>query len=149
MVRSSTQGRPALQNTEDRFSRLVGTVAVPEYTHPDPAERQRLNRPQLVEVRDRFTRTVRERLGFRATLRADRRGATRQELWAGLEEFLTDGAEQKILYWTGHGVQRRDEGYFLACADSWGSGSSTPTRPFLSSIWWASCYGRSSRRTPC
>lgn len=128
MVRSSTQGRPALQNTEDRFSRLVGTVAVPEYTHPDPAERQRLNRPQLVEVRDRFTRTVRERLGFRATLRADRRGATRQELWAGLEEFLTDGAEQKILYWTGHGVQRRDEGYFLACADSWGSGEFDPDK---------------------
>ncbi|MCP9997071.1 peptidase C14 caspase catalytic subunit p20 [Streptomyces werraensis] len=105
---------------------MVGTVAVPEYAHPDPAERQRLNRPQLAEVRDRFTRTVRERLGFRTTLRADRRGATRQELLAGLEEFLTDGAEQKILYWTGHGVQRRDEGYFLACADSWESGEFDP-----------------------
>ncbi|MFI9284282.1 AAA family ATPase [Streptomyces werraensis] len=126
MVRSSTQGRPALRKTKDRFSRLVGTVAVPEYAHPDPAERQRLSRPQLAEVRDRFTRTVRERLGFRTTLRADRRGATRQELLAGLEEFLTDGAEQKILYWTGHGVQRRDEGYFLACADSWESGEFDP-----------------------
>ncbi|WP_228984417.1 hypothetical protein, partial [Streptomyces sp. DH12] len=66
----------------------MGTVAVPEYVHPDPAERQRLSRPQLTEVRDRFIRTVRERLGFRATLRADRRGATRRQLWAGLEEFL-------------------------------------------------------------
>lgn len=149
MVRSSTQGRPALRKTKDRLSRLVGTVAVPEYAHPDPAERQRLNRPQLAEVRDRFTRTVRERLGFRTTLRADRRGATRQELLAGLEEFLTDGAEQKILYWTGHGVQRRDEGYFLACADSWESGSSTRARPFRCSNWWASCCVRSSRRTPC
>ncbi|WP_255303641.1 AAA family ATPase [Streptomyces sp. F-7] len=128
MVRSSTEGRPALPKTEDRFSRLVGTVAVPEYVHPDPAERQRLSRPQLTEVRDRFTRTVRERLGFRATLRADRRGATRQQLWAGLEEFLADGAERKILYWTGHGVQRRDEGYFLACADSWESGEFDPDK---------------------
>ncbi|MGW4765037.1 peptidase C14 caspase catalytic subunit p20 [Streptomyces pseudogriseolus] len=126
MVRSSTEGRPALQKTEDRFSRLVGTVAVPEYAHPDPAERERLNRPHLPDVRDRFTRTVRERLGFRGTMRADRRGATRQQLWAGLEEFLADGAERKILYWTGHGVQRRDEGYFLACADSWESGEFDP-----------------------
>ncbi|MET8894799.1 peptidase C14 caspase catalytic subunit p20 [Streptomyces albogriseolus] len=106
----------------------MGTVAVPEYVHPDPAERQRLSRPQLAEVRDRFTQTARERLGFRATLRADRRGATRQQLWAGLEEFLADGAERKILYWTGHGVQRRDEGYFLACADSWESGEFDPDK---------------------
>ncbi|MGN7142059.1 AAA family ATPase, partial [Streptomyces pseudogriseolus] len=106
----------------------MGTVAVPEYAHPDPAERERLNRPHLPDVRDRFTRTVRERLGFRGTMRADRRGATRQQLWAGLEEFLADGAERKILYWTGHGVQRRDEGYFLACADSWESGEFDPDK---------------------
>ncbi|MCW1099996.1 peptidase C14 caspase catalytic subunit p20 [Streptomyces sp. RS2] len=128
MVRSGTDSRLTLLKAERRSSSLVGTVAVAEYHHPDAAERQRLGRPQLAEVRDRFTQTVRERLGFGKTLRADRDGATRQQLWAGLEEFLSDGAQRKILYWTGHGVQRGDEGYFLACADSWQSGEFDPAR---------------------
>ncbi|WDN56337.1 peptidase C14 caspase catalytic subunit p20 [Streptomyces clavuligerus] len=106
----------------------MGTIAVPEYLHPDVEERQRLRRPQLAEVRDRFTGTMREGLGFGKTLRVDRGGATRQRLWAGLEEFLADGAQRKTLYWTGHGVQRGDEGYFLACADSWQSGEFDPAR---------------------
>ncbi|KOV76565.1 peptidase C14 caspase catalytic subunit p20 [Streptomyces sp. NRRL WC-3723] len=131
MVRSSADNQSALWKAERRSSALVGTIAVPEYFHPDAKERQRLRRPQLVEVRDRFTETVRERLGFGATLRADRRGATRGQLWAGLEEFLADGAQRKILYWTGHGVQRGNEGYFLACADSWRSGEFDPTRAVL------------------
>ncbi|OMI35330.1 ATP-binding protein [Streptomyces sparsogenes] len=128
MVRSNTGNRLALLKAERRSSSLVGTIAVPEYLHPDAEERHRLRRPQLAEVRDRFTETVRERLGFGETLRADRGGATRRQLWAGLEEFLADGAQRKILYWTGHGVQRGDEGYFLACADSWQSGEFDPAR---------------------
>ncbi|MGV9590233.1 hypothetical protein [Streptomyces tendae] len=92
MVRSGTDSRLTLLKAERRSSSLVGTVAVAEYHHPDAAERQRLGRPQLAEVRDRFTQTVRERLGFGKTLRADRGGATRRQLWAGLEEFLSDGA---------------------------------------------------------
>ncbi|SEE25138.1 WD40 repeat [Streptomyces misionensis] len=128
MVRSDTDNRLALLKAERRSSSLVGTIAVPEYLHPDAEERQRLSRPQLAEVRDRFTDTVQEKLGFGEALRADRSGATRRQLWAGLEEFLADGAQRKILYWTGHGVQRGDEGYFLACADSWQSGAFDPAR---------------------
>ncbi|MEV7864183.1 peptidase C14 caspase catalytic subunit p20 [Streptomyces hirsutus] len=118
----------ALLKAERRSSSLVGTIAVPEYLHPDEEERQRLRRPQLDEVRDRFTETAREKLGFGETLRADRSGATRQRLWAGLEEFLAASAQRKILYWTGHGVQRGNKGYFLACADSWQSGEFDPAR---------------------
>ncbi|MFJ7957712.1 AAA family ATPase [Streptomyces sp. NPDC096319] len=128
MVRNSPHGRLSLLKAERRSSSLVGTVAVPEYLHPDPAERRRLGRPQLTEVRDRFTETMREGLGFGETLRVDRGGATRQQLWSGVEEFLADGARRKTLYWTGHGVQRGDEGYFLACADSWQSGEFDPAR---------------------
>ncbi|MFI6121646.1 peptidase C14 caspase catalytic subunit p20 [Streptomyces sp. NPDC051064] len=128
MIRSDTDNRLALLKAERRSSSLVGTIAVPEYLHPDAEERQRLRRPQLAEVRARFTETVQERLGFGETLRADRGGATRRQLWAGLEEFLADGAQRKILYWTGHGVQRGDEGYFLACADAWQSGEFDPSR---------------------
>ncbi|MBT2412430.1 peptidase C14 caspase catalytic subunit p20 [Streptomyces sp. ISL-12] len=128
MVRSDTDSRLALLKAERRSSSLVGTIAVPEYLHPDEEERQRLRRPQLAEVRDRFTETVRERLGFGETLRADRGGAARRQLWAGLEEFVAVGAQRKILYWTGHGVQRAGEGYFLACADSWQSGEFDPAR---------------------
>jgi hypothetical protein len=128
MVGSNTDNRLALLKAERRSSSLVGTIAVPEYLHPVAEERQRLRRPQLAGVRDRFTETVQEKLGFGETLRADRGGATRRQLWAGLEEFLADGAQRKILYWTGHGVQRGDEGYFLACADSWQSGKFDPAR---------------------
>ncbi|MQY16168.1 hypothetical protein SRB5_63620 [Streptomyces sp. RB5] len=127
MVRNDPD-RPALLKAERRATSLVATIAVPEYLHPDPVERQRLRRPQLNEVRDRFTGTVRERLGFGGELRADRSGATRGQLWSGLEQFLTNGARRKILYWTGHGVQRGDEGYFLACADSWQTGEFDPAR---------------------
>ncbi|MEU6624013.1 peptidase C14 caspase catalytic subunit p20 [Streptomyces litmocidini] len=128
MLRNTADDRLALLKAERRSSSLVGTVAVPEYLHPDAEERQRLRRPQLAEVRDRFTETMREGLGFGKTLPIDRGGATRQRLWAGLEEFLADGAQRKTLYWTGHGVQRGDEGYFLACADSWQSGEFDPAR---------------------
>ncbi|GEC08514.1 hypothetical protein SSP24_61690 [Streptomyces spinoverrucosus] len=128
MVRSDTDNRLALLKAERRSSSLVGTIAVPEYLHPDAEERQRLRRPQLDEVRDRFTETAREKLGFGEALRADRGGATQRQLWAGLGEFLAAGAQRKILYWTGHGVQRGDEGYFLACADSWQSGEFDPAR---------------------
>ncbi|WP_381561316.1 peptidase C14 caspase catalytic subunit p20 [Streptomyces eurythermus] len=128
MVRSGTDNRLALLKAQRRSSSLVGTIAVPEYFHPDAGERQRLRRPQLDEVRDRFTETAREKLGFGEALRADRGGATRERLWAGLEEFVAAGAQRKILYWTGHGVQRGDEGYFLACADSWQSGEFDPLR---------------------
>ncbi|MFI1659403.1 peptidase C14 caspase catalytic subunit p20 [Streptomyces sp. NPDC020472] len=128
MLRNNTDHRLALLKAERRSSSLVGTIAVPEYLHPDAEERRRLCRPQLAEVRDRFTETMREGLGFGETLRIDRGGATRQQLWAGLEEFLTAGARRKTLYWTGHGVQRGDEGYFLACADSWQSGEFDPAR---------------------
>ncbi|MFD8206092.1 peptidase C14 caspase catalytic subunit p20 [Streptomyces sp. NPDC059695] len=128
MVRNSSDGRLSLLKAERRSSSLVGTVAVPEYLHPDPEERRRLRRPQLAEIRDRFTETMREGLGFGETLQVDRGGATRQQLWSGLQEFLADGARRKTLYWTGHGVQRGDEGYFLACADSWQSGTFDPAR---------------------
>ncbi|MCG8970390.1 ATP-binding protein [Streptomyces sp. CL12-4] len=128
MVRSDEGNRLTLLKAERRSSSLVGTIAVPEYLHPDAEERQRLRRPQLAEVRDRFTETVQERLGFGKALRADRGGTARRQLWAGLEEFLADGAQRKILYWTGHGVQRGNEGYFLACADSWQSGEFDPAR---------------------
>ncbi len=128
MVRNGAVDRPALLRAERRSSSLVGTIAVSEYFHPDAEEQQGLRRPQLAEVRDRFTETMREGLGFGETLRVDRGGATRRQLWAGLEEFLADGAQRKTLYWTGHGVQRGDEGYFLACADSWQSGEFDPAR---------------------
>ncbi|WP_314616963.1 peptidase C14 caspase catalytic subunit p20 [Streptomyces stackebrandtii] len=128
MVRNNTDDRLASLKIERRSSSLVGTIAVPEYFHPDAEERERLRRPELVEVRDRFTETMSEGLGFGKTLRVDRGGATRQQLWTGLEEYLADGAQRKTLYWTGHGVQRGDEGYFLACADSWQSGEFDPAR---------------------
>ncbi|MDX3095217.1 peptidase C14 caspase catalytic subunit p20 [Streptomyces sp. ME19-03-3] len=128
MLRENTNTRPASVKTERRSSSLVGTIAVPEYLHPSVEELEKLRRPHLHEVRDRFTATARDKLGFGETLRADRDGASRRHLWSGLEEFLAAKAERKILYWTGHGVQRGDQGYFLACTDSWQSGEFDPDR---------------------
>nr|WTA00155.1 peptidase C14 caspase catalytic subunit p20 [Streptomyces sp. NBC_00857] len=128
MIRSDVGDQLTLLKTERRSSSLVGTIAVSDYTHPDDGTRQRLRRPRLAEVRRRFTETVREELGFGESLPVDRGGSTQRQLWAGLEEFLADSAERKILYWTGHGVQRGEEGYFLACSDSWQSGDFQPER---------------------
>ncbi|MFE2546815.1 peptidase C14 caspase catalytic subunit p20 [Actinacidiphila glaucinigra] len=116
-----------LLKTERRSSSLVGTIAVSDYLHPDDGVRQRLSRPRLEDVRRRLTKTVREELGFGESLRVDRGGSTQRQLRAGLADFLTAGAERKILYWTGHGVQA-DEGYYLACSDSWQSGEFRPDR---------------------
>ncbi|MEU9335583.1 peptidase C14 caspase catalytic subunit p20 [Streptomyces sp. NPDC048290] len=113
---------------ERRSASLVGTVAVADYTHPDEATRRRLRRPLLADVRSRFIRTADEELGYGVSLPLDRAGATRRQLWSGLEDFLAAPAERKILYWTGHGVQRAADGYFLACSDSWRSGEFQPER---------------------
>ncbi|WP_449473480.1 peptidase C14 caspase catalytic subunit p20 [Streptomyces tanashiensis] len=109
-----------------RSSSLVGTVVVSDYAHPDEARRHELRRPHLAGVRDEFGEITRDRLGFGDHRRLDEAGAGRRQLWGALEDFLAHDAERKILYWTGHGVHRGPEGYFLACADSWVSGRFVP-----------------------
>ncbi|MFC8392736.1 peptidase C14 caspase catalytic subunit p20 [Streptomyces sp. NPDC057238] len=128
MIRSDVGVHPALVKSARRSSSLVGTVAVAEYTHPDADTRQQLTLRNVADVRDRFTRVARTSLGFGESVRVDGAGAGRRQLWEGLEDFLAHDAERKILYWTGHGIHRGDDGYFLACADSWQDGRFAPER---------------------
>ncbi|MGW0139145.1 peptidase C14 caspase catalytic subunit p20 [Streptomyces calvus] len=118
----------ALVKSERRSSSLVGSVAVADYAHPDEDRRQQLRLRNVTAVRDRFTRIARSSLGFGESIRVDGAGAGRRNLWDGLENFLAHGARRKILYWTGHGVQHGDRGYYLACADSWQDGAFDPER---------------------
>ncbi|MEU5510238.1 peptidase C14 caspase catalytic subunit p20 [Streptomyces fungicidicus] len=128
MIRSDVGVHLALVKSERRSSSLVGTVAASDYAHPDPDTRRRLRLRNVAEVRGRFTRVAQGSLGFGESVRVDGAGAGRRRLWEGLEDFLAHDAERKILYWTGHGVHRGDDGYFLACADSWEDGRFAPER---------------------
>lgn len=128
MIRSDVGTNLSLVRTERHISSLVGTVVVSDYAHPDESRRQELLRPHLADVRDEFTDIARDRLGFGERRHIDEGGTSRRQLWDGLENFLAHDAERKILYWTGHGVHRGREGYFLACADSWESGRFAPGR---------------------
>ncbi|WP_405638825.1 peptidase C14 caspase catalytic subunit p20 [Streptomyces uncialis] len=105
-----------------RGAGLVATVAVAEYAEPArPGGRTVLS--HVEGVRERFADLARDRLGFGRRMRLDGTGTTREALWAGLDAFRADGARRKILYWTGHGVDRGDSGYYLACSDTWASGA--------------------------
>ncbi|MFD0314128.1 NACHT domain-containing protein [Streptomyces flavalbus] len=122
-------GHLSLVRSERRSSSLVGTVAVADYAHPDEDTRQQRRLRNVADVRDRFTAIARTSLGFGESLPLDTDGTDFQQLWeTGLANFLAHGAERKILYWTGHGVHRTDQGYFLACSDSWASGEFAPER---------------------
>ncbi|MFE4369095.1 peptidase C14 caspase catalytic subunit p20 [Streptomyces sp. NPDC056835] len=118
----------ALIRSERRAAALVGTVAVSRYAHPPGGRPLLPDLRNVAEVRQRFTEVARKRLEFGDAVRIDEEGATRRRLWEGLESFLAHDAERKILYWTGHGVDMRREGYFLACEDSARDGSFAPER---------------------
>ncbi|MFE6283749.1 peptidase C14 caspase catalytic subunit p20 [Streptomyces sp. NPDC057877] len=128
MRRSDVGDHLSLVKSERRSSSLVGTVAVSDYAHPDEDMRQQRRLRNVADVRDRFTGIARTSLGFGESIPVDADGASRQHLWKGLEDFLAHNAERKILYWTGHGIHRADQGYFLACSDSWASGRFAPER---------------------
>lgn len=128
MIRSAVGTHLSMVKSARQSSSLVGTVVVSGYAHPDEGRRQELARPYLADVRDEFVGIAREHLGFGDHLAIDGGGTTRRRIWDGLEGFLAHRAERKILYWTGHGVHRGSEGYFLAGADSWESGRFTPER---------------------
>lgn len=128
MIWSDVADHLTLIKSERRASSVVGTVAVSDYTHPDRDRRQQLRLHNVEDVRSRFTDIARDSLGFGRPVRIDAAGATRRQLWEGLEDFLAHDAERKVLYWTGHGEHRSDQGYFLACADSWEDGRFDPRR---------------------
>lgn len=128
MIWSDVGDHLTLVKSERRASSLVGTVAVSDYMHPDKDRRQQLRLHNVADVRSRFTGIARDSLGFGKPIRVDATGATRRQLWEGLEDFLAHDAERKILYWTGHGEHWGDQGYFLACADSWEDGRFAPQR---------------------
>ncbi|MFE7412589.1 peptidase C14 caspase catalytic subunit p20 [Streptomyces laurentii] len=111
-----------------RAASLVGTVALSDYRHPDEDRRQQIRLRNVAGVRGRFTDIARDALGFGRSVRLDEAGATRRQLGDAIEDFLALDAERKILYWTGHGLHRQKEGYFLACADSWEDGRFAPER---------------------
>ncbi|MFI1731368.1 AAA family ATPase [Streptomyces acidicola] len=113
-----------------RAEGLVATVAVGVYD--DPARLGGLDLPHVEEARQKFTRIVRSGhgsgLGFGRSLRLDEAGSSRRQLWCGLGEFRVHDARRKILYWTGHGVDLGEQGYYLACRDSWADGRFEPGR---------------------
>ncbi|MFE4820567.1 AAA family ATPase [Streptomyces sp. NPDC056704] len=105
-----------------RAEGLVATVVVDTYDNPNrQGGREILS--HVGEARRKFTRLVCPGLGFGVQLRLDEAGSSRQHLWTGVEEFRAHGARRKILYWTGHGVDLGEKGYYLACRDSWAEGS--------------------------
>ncbi|WP_212910334.1 peptidase C14 caspase catalytic subunit p20 [Streptomyces sp. TS71-3] len=103
-------------------------MAVSGYTHPAGGRRLLPDLRNVQEVRRRFADVARMRLGFAESIRVDEEGATRRHLREGLESFLAHGAERKILYWTGHGIDRGRDGYYLACEDTCADGDFAPER---------------------
>ncbi|MFG2710831.1 peptidase C14 caspase catalytic subunit p20 [Streptomyces goshikiensis] len=110
-----------------RADGLVGVLAVDTYDNPDrPEGRERLL--HIGAESARFAALARDRLGFGEVLGAPA-GLARAPLSAWLDEFLERRAERKILYWTGHGVDA-ENGFHLACRDSWADGPFDPARSF-------------------
>ncbi|MEU9375385.1 ATP-binding protein [Streptomyces sp. NPDC048255] len=100
---------------------LIATVAVAEYEDPArPGGRETL--AHVEGVRGRVAELAGAQLGFGHRMRLDDAGTTRAGLWAGLDAFVAHRARRKILYWTGHGIDRGPAGYFLACRDTWAAG---------------------------
>ncbi|MEU1401888.1 peptidase C14 caspase catalytic subunit p20 [Streptomyces sp. NPDC005728] len=119
---------PALIRPERRVSTLAGTVAVSRYAHPAGSRPLLPDLRNVEDVRRRFGEVARTRLGFGQSVRVDAEGGTRRRLWEGLESFLAHEADRKILYWTGHGIDKGREGYYLACEDSYADGVFDPQR---------------------
>lgn len=102
-------------------------VAVDTYDNPaEPQDREVL--PHLGADSARFAGMAKDKLGFGEGL-VGPAGLIRAEVSAWLDNFLDRGAERKILYWTGHGVDA-EGGFHLACLDSWAHGSFDPSRSF-------------------
>ncbi|ARF81989.1 peptidase C14 caspase catalytic subunit p20 [Kitasatospora aureofaciens] len=108
-------GSVYLRREELRDSGLVGTVALGTYDNPEGL----LDRQHVETARDRFTAAC-MRLGFSRAMKLERSG-TRQDVLAGVREFLAKQAARKILYWTGHGHDTGRE-YVLGCRDSYPHG---------------------------
>ncbi|MFJ3102874.1 peptidase C14 caspase catalytic subunit p20 [Streptomyces sp. NPDC086835] len=107
-----------LVREELRASGLVGTVAMEAYDDPEG----RLDRKLVEDARQRFTKLCVQRFGFAHEMRLDG-GGTLDDVKAGLSRFLEHEATRKILYWTGHGYDLGDRGYFLGCRNSFSTGS--------------------------
>ncbi|MGW7030964.1 AAA family ATPase [Streptomyces xanthophaeus] len=106
---------------------LVATAAVADYDNPArPGGRETL--AHVEAVRGRVAELAGTRLGFGHRMRLDEEGATRAGLSAGLDAFVAHDARRKVLYWTGHGIDRGAAGYFLACRDTWAAGGFDPAR---------------------
>ncbi|MFF1510103.1 peptidase C14 caspase catalytic subunit p20 [Streptomyces sp. NPDC058326] len=118
----------AMIRSERASSALVGTVAVARHAHPPGVRGLLPDLRNVADVRARFADVTRAKLGFGDHVRIDGEGATRRALWEGLDSFLAHDAERKILYWTGHGLDRGREGYYLACEDSCADGPFDPAR---------------------
>ncbi|MDG9715864.1 AAA family ATPase [Streptomyces sp. DH24] len=105
-----------------RSSGLVGTVAIAEY-----GDRKGLrDRKHVLSARSRFTELC-DRLGFARAEELEGDG-TQRDVLAGIDRFVADEATRKILYWTGHGHATKDDGYLLACRDSYEPGRPLPHR---------------------
>ncbi|MBW5486536.1 ATP-binding protein [Streptomyces bambusae] len=100
----------------------MGVLAID--TYDKPAGREVLQ--HIGAESAHFAGIARNRLGFGNAVRGPE-GLSHAEVSGWLDDFLEHGAERRLLYWTGHGVETRD-GFHLACRDSWTDDGFDPSR---------------------